>query len=49
MAVIDLKRTRGMTQRKKSVSEPEYDKSMAIAGWLVVSLVLWGVLLLWLI
>jgi len=29
--------------------KPDYDKSMAIAGWLVISLVLWGVLLLVLI
>jgi len=38
-----------MMQRRKSGMEPEYDKSMAIAGWLVICLVLWGVLLLWLI
>ena len=38
-----------MTQRKKNTLEPEYDKSMAIAGWLFICLVLWGVLLLWLI
>ena len=38
-----------MDQRKKTDLEPEYDNSMAIAGWLVISLVLWGVLLLLLI
>jgi hypothetical protein len=38
-----------MTNRKKTELEPEYDNSMAIAGWLVISLVLWGVLLLLLI
>jgi hypothetical protein len=36
----------GMMNRKKAVVEPEYDRSMAIAGWLVASLVLWGLLLL---
>ena len=35
--------------RKKTDLEPEYDNSMSIAGWLVISLVLWGVLLLVLI
>jgi len=39
----------GMVQRKKTGPEPEYDNSMAIAGWLVISLILWGVLLLLLI
>ncbi len=38
-----------MFQRKKTDLEPEYDNSMAVAGWLVISLVLWGVLLLLLI
>lgn len=38
-----------MAQRKKTGLVPEYDNSMAIAGWLVVSLILWGVLLLLLI
>ena len=38
-----------MDQRKKTGLEPEYDNSMAIAGWLVISLILWGVLLLLLI
>jgi hypothetical protein len=38
-----------MVQRKRAGLEPEYDNSMALAGWLVVSLVLWGVLLLLLI
>jgi hypothetical protein len=40
---------RGMMNRKKTDLEPEYDNSMAIAGWLVISLVLWGILLLVLI
>ena len=35
--------------QRKTEPEPGYDTSMAIAGWLVVCLVLWGVLLLWLI
>jgi hypothetical protein len=35
--------------RKKAEPEPEYDSSMAIAGWLVISLLLWGLLLLLLI
>jgi hypothetical protein len=38
-----------MMNRKKAELEPHYDNSMAIAGWLVISLVLWGVLLLVLI
>ena len=38
-----------MMDCKKIELEPEYDKSMAIAGWLVISLILWGVLLLVLI
>ena len=38
-----------MMNRKKTVLQPAYDRSMAIAGWLVISLVLWGVLLLLLI
>jgi len=38
-----------MDQRRKTGLGPEYDSSMAIAGWLVISLVLWGVLLLLLI
>jgi hypothetical protein len=38
-----------MVNRKKSELKAEYDSSMAIAGWLVISLVLWGVLLLLLI
>jgi hypothetical protein len=38
-----------MMDRKKTELEPEYDNSMAIAGWLVISLILWGVLLLVLI
>jgi hypothetical protein len=38
-----------MVERRKTGLEPEYDRSMAIAGWLVISLVLWGVLLLLLI
>ena len=38
-----------MMHHKKTGMEPEYDKSMAIAGWLVICLVLWGVLLLLLI
>ena len=38
-----------MMNRKKTELEPEYDSSMAIASWLVISLVLWGVLLLLLI
>ena len=40
---------RNMMNRKKADLEPQYDNSMAIAGWLVISLVLWGVLLLVLI
>jgi len=35
--------------RKKNGLVSEYDSSMALAGWLVISLVLWGVLLLLLI
>lgn len=42
-------RKRTMMKRKRTDLEPDYDKSMAIAGWLVISLVLWGVLLLVLI
>jgi hypothetical protein len=38
-----------MLNRKKADLEPEYDNGMAIAGWLVISLVVWGVLLLVLI
>jgi len=38
-----------MLKRKKTELEAEYDSSVAIAGWLVISLVLWGVLLLFLI
>jgi hypothetical protein len=38
-----------MLKRKKSDLEPEYDNSMALAGWLVIGLALWGVLLLVLI
>jgi len=38
-----------MMERKNAGLQPEYDSSMAIAGWLVISLVLWGVLLLLLI
>jgi len=35
-----------MTNRKKTCPEPEYDSSTALAVWLLVSLVFWGVLLL---
>ena len=35
-----------MMKRRKTDLEPEYDSSMAITGWLLISLVLWGVLLL---
>jgi len=38
-----------MAERNKAGLEPEYDRSMVFAGWLVISLVLWGVLLLLLI
>lgn len=38
-----------MMNRKKTELETEYDSSMVIVGWLVISLVLWGVLLLVLI
>jgi hypothetical protein len=38
-----------MKKRNKSNLEPEYENSMVIAGWLVISLVLWGILLLVLI
>jgi hypothetical protein len=38
-----------MMNRKKNGLVSQYDSSMAIAGWLVISLVLWGVLLLVLI
>jgi hypothetical protein len=35
-----------MMNPKKTDLERGYDNSMAIAGWLVISLLLWGVLLL---
>lgn len=38
-----------MIKRKKNDMEAEYDNSMALAGWLVIGLALWGVLLLVLI
>ena len=44
-----MKRIRTMMKRKRTDLQPDYDNSMAIAGWLVISLVLWGVLLLVLI
>lgn len=31
---------------KRTEREQHYDSSMAIAGWLVISLLLWGVILL---
>ena len=34
---------------KNAEHEQHYDNSMAIAGWLAISLVLWGVILLLLI
>ena len=36
----------GMTNRKETGPEPEFDSSMAFAVWLIISLVVWGVLLL---
>jgi hypothetical protein len=40
---------RDTVNSKKTDMESGYDNIMAIAGWLVISLVLWGILLLVLI